>query len=550
MQFLDWRFGSGLASATHIETGEHIRFTRAECALLKVLVRHPERVHGREHLLDAVAGLDSVASDRSIDFLINHLRRKLGDSARQPRYIRTHYGQGYAWIAQQTVIESLASGAFIVVGPLRGLEFVKDHADEAGIFAEHLTAELNRRTGASRPVCLDPHCPAPEHFQGAPPEFAAPLYFLETSAGALDCVLAFGDYASIRPMRSVSRVTVCDPSAGAAAPEVLAAQMARALMDSIWTSYTNYALVSVAPETEPLPVRLHTTSELLSSGAQTWQDAQRRLRAVLRDNPRDHEAQMKLATVLHTQYVLAGSELLLGPDAGARRRADEAEIERLVMAALPHVHSNDIFLLCAAKLLHSIDAAHEDFALDLAESVLQTTTALVSAFATVGQLRAFAGRIEDGVALVDQGLALAKRHSYLEFFLLNIKCQVLSAAGAGEAAAEATREWFNAKPRSRRTLELCVLFDAMGALDMSAEVDAVLDGLDEPRAHALVLSLYHPFIRPFRSRAHRANLLRRPVTLVTERLGWDGIPDEVLPDLPNELRAAAHNKPRQALPGR
>jgi SulP family sulfate permease len=41
-------------------------------------------------------------SDRSIDYLVNRVRRKLGDSARRPHYIETRYGEGYVWIAYRS----------------------------------------------------------------------------------------------------------------------------------------------------------------------------------------------------------------------------------------------------------------------------------------------------------------------------------------------------------------------------------------------------------------------------------------------------------------
>jgi DNA-binding response OmpR family regulator len=56
-------------------------------------------LRSRQALLDVVSGPGSDASDRSVDYLVSRLRRKLGDSARRPRYIATHYGEGYIWIA-------------------------------------------------------------------------------------------------------------------------------------------------------------------------------------------------------------------------------------------------------------------------------------------------------------------------------------------------------------------------------------------------------------------------------------------------------------------
>ena len=59
-----------------------------------------------QELLDAIAGSGSVGTDRSIDFLINRLRAKLGDSARSPTMIATQYGEGYIWIARPQRAES------------------------------------------------------------------------------------------------------------------------------------------------------------------------------------------------------------------------------------------------------------------------------------------------------------------------------------------------------------------------------------------------------------------------------------------------------------
>ncbi|WP_424821935.1 winged helix-turn-helix domain-containing protein [Salinisphaera sp.] len=103
MQFVDWRFSADFGSAIHARTAEAIRFTHAERALLEVFAAHGDRVYRRDALLDAVSGYGSDVSDRSIDFIINRLRRKLRDSARHPRYIQTRYGEGYAWIAERVV---------------------------------------------------------------------------------------------------------------------------------------------------------------------------------------------------------------------------------------------------------------------------------------------------------------------------------------------------------------------------------------------------------------------------------------------------------------
>jgi DNA-binding response OmpR family regulator len=66
------------------DKGSTIKFTRAERLVLAKLAQNGRLVLSRDDLLDAVSGAGSDASDRNIDFVINRLRRKLKDSARNP----------------------------------------------------------------------------------------------------------------------------------------------------------------------------------------------------------------------------------------------------------------------------------------------------------------------------------------------------------------------------------------------------------------------------------------------------------------------------------
>lgn len=116
-------FDANFLSGTD-ERGAAIRFTRAERLLLLKFTANAGVVLSRERLLDAVSGAESDAMDRNVDFVINRLRRKLGDAARNPSYIETRYGEGYLWIAERVKLRASSSGAFLVLGPVRGVQFV------------------------------------------------------------------------------------------------------------------------------------------------------------------------------------------------------------------------------------------------------------------------------------------------------------------------------------------------------------------------------------------------------------------------------------------
>jgi DNA-binding response OmpR family regulator len=49
-------------------------------------------------LIDEVWGSDWFGDEQVVDVHIGHLRRKLGDPAAQPRYVRTVRGVGYALV--------------------------------------------------------------------------------------------------------------------------------------------------------------------------------------------------------------------------------------------------------------------------------------------------------------------------------------------------------------------------------------------------------------------------------------------------------------------
>jgi DNA-binding response OmpR family regulator len=69
--------------------------TPVEYDILHALARAKGRVKSREQLIEDVRDRHYDVFDRSIDVHISALRRKLGDDAKAPRYIRTIRSAGY-----------------------------------------------------------------------------------------------------------------------------------------------------------------------------------------------------------------------------------------------------------------------------------------------------------------------------------------------------------------------------------------------------------------------------------------------------------------------
>ena len=82
--------------ARHVSVDdEEIELTRTEFDLLAAMVDKPRAALSRRNLIDEVWGTDWYGDEHVVDVHIGHLRRKLGDDAAEPRFIRTVRGVGY-----------------------------------------------------------------------------------------------------------------------------------------------------------------------------------------------------------------------------------------------------------------------------------------------------------------------------------------------------------------------------------------------------------------------------------------------------------------------
>lgn len=75
--------------------GKERRLTATEFGLLTAFVHRPKHVLTREQLLTFSRADPEAVFDRSIDYLILRLRRKLEDVPRRPQIIKTEHGVGY-----------------------------------------------------------------------------------------------------------------------------------------------------------------------------------------------------------------------------------------------------------------------------------------------------------------------------------------------------------------------------------------------------------------------------------------------------------------------
>ncbi|OFI05443.1 alkaline phosphatase synthesis transcriptional regulatory protein PhoP [Clostridium acetireducens DSM 10703] len=72
-----------------------VELTLKEFELLKILVKNKGRVLTRDFLLDKIWGYEYIGETRTVDVHIRHLRKKIEDDDKEPKYIETIRGIGY-----------------------------------------------------------------------------------------------------------------------------------------------------------------------------------------------------------------------------------------------------------------------------------------------------------------------------------------------------------------------------------------------------------------------------------------------------------------------
>lgn len=84
-----------------LEDGRTVPLTPAEYGVLAALTKARNRTLTRGFLLDATGGGVDTPGQRMVDVIVHKLRRKLGDNAKNPRYIHTVPGVGYVFHAKR-----------------------------------------------------------------------------------------------------------------------------------------------------------------------------------------------------------------------------------------------------------------------------------------------------------------------------------------------------------------------------------------------------------------------------------------------------------------
>lgn len=537
------RLGSELAYLVKLE-GDRVNFTRSERYALQLLTASPGRLVTREEILDAVSEPGSDKSDRNVDFLINRLRRKLEDDARNPRYIATRYGEGYVWIGGPLLVEPDVAGADLVITDIRGLDVLGEDSATGEAFLADMVRAFRAALGDGKSVVHAPDCPPAEKLGALAPRHSVELVFFK-DRGRISCITSVRDFRSRQPV-GAHRLGIEEIRAGRATAD----RLARRLCDEMWRG-----TITAPVQNVPLPIALYSASvgdyvphhgdvdvsnrKLLSlfenaelRTLRTWLANERRLRSMLDENPGDAEVKLLLAVAIHSKYVMAGQLLLMqGIDT---RDRDEDAIETLITDALPYIRSDPSHAIVAGKLLHFLRRGYDDLGRDLCEDAYARSVSVASSLVIVGQMRAFFGETDIGLESIEQALRLSRPGSHAHAHALILKGQALASAGRWDELRSVRKELRGASAIAG--LVLSPLLDNPERQSVTAKSMMYL--FSRRRTEATLANSHYISGRLFRDPSQGANAMLSFARHAVRRFGPDIVPQDItraLPELAERL---------------
>lgn len=533
------RFSEDCSSAI-TPAGKKIPFTSLESKALRFFIKNPDRLVTRAHLLDVVSEEGSDKNDRNVDFLINRIRKKLNDSAKNPNYIATRYGEGYIWVGGTQSTSVASNDAYLVIGPVRVTNQLRNITDLAQPVGQAMQKALSHRLPGDHRVVFDPDCPDASEFTQKTPEIGAELTFF-TDSDLVECIVTVRIFRTGRIL-AMTRISVSDGSKGTQPGERDPGKLADWILQEIWR-----ARAKVNYSGDPLPVAIHTASKTKETdeadspqnkpaeGARVWKKNDSWMRKLIAERPDDPEIQLNYATHLHSKYVVSGIQLFQkGID---ERILDEAEIERLVQTALPSIQTNPDMAIMAAKLLFFLDRGYSNFAIDLAEQAQKESTSITHTMPIIGQLRGFLGNFSQGVSALDQAISLAEKGTSTHLYALVMKCNLHLAAGNGDALTETKQEIYSLRPALKFFLE--PFYTDPREPSLSARASIMM--LTRNTAAARLLYCNYVLCRLFQSQLHRENAIRPILFLTIRRFDSKAIPTEIAVAYPDLMRSYNHD---------
>ena len=495
--------------------GATVSFTDAESRLIGYMARHPGQTLTRDQILDGMSRDTGEKTDRSVDYLVNRIRRKLQDDPKTPRFIATRYGGGYVWVASEKSTSVTPNDAYVVVGDIKGLDTIAEAQAGALEFAKALTKEINMHLPEGQSAVLLPDS-APS---GANTPISVELVFFRDHRG-LECVVSCWSGRSRRIF--LAKRLKLRTTGGTVLPDGFDLnELTDTILTSRWRSDIDHHLA-----TTPLPVAMQSAATEQDDSRVYHKMMTPKLRQFRKDFPDDPHIKLVYATHIHSDYIINGVDL--AQHHRERRVRDVEEIETLVLDALDYAQANPQLAIMAAKLLYFVDKGYKPLALELSERAHEACTSVGSSLAIVGQMHSFVGETDLAISYLKQALALARNNATFERYVLVMLCQALIATNQREDLAPYRERIYGHHPLLRIFLEPLFTDPDQPSLRARGAVMVM------PRAKmtALLSHIHFAWSRLYEAPEHQANTIRAPLSLAIRRFGPGVVPDEIRRDMP------------------
>ncbi|TWG90256.1 Response regulators consisting of a CheY-like receiver domain and a winged-helix DNA-binding domain [Mesorhizobium sp. J18] len=510
------------------DDGETIRLTRQERALLLRFVRQPQELVTRAQLLEALGDETGTLSERNVDYLVNRLRKRLGDSARSARFIVTQYGEGYVWAAEP--VETGPLSAFLLIGPIYGLG---DGQSALNGFPHRLASALKAATGAKRTILFRPGWRF--DLQSTDKLDFTLDVSAHTDTEHLHLALVLREGRSRRVIESFRRTWPRgrDPNH--------VNELARTLTDALWRHEALPDGTATEPTDRPAHTRLHDAAVMLTDDTMSWRENAARLKQAHEADKADPRHSVMLALNHYARLIQSLGEIHTAPLGDDDWQALESEIEDLALRALPDVHDKPHLLLAIAKLLRFIDRGYLELAERLTEEAFLNSTAFAAAFSMKAQIAASKGEIDEAAILYDKAIELAEPGSQFHIYLLILKAAAMMAGDKRGTVDHLAAELHNFVPGGQAVFGLFLVSPKAKTLVPPLE-HALAAMLPELGQH-LTTYLFRVSARQFRRRIHQRNILSGLVVHLQRHHGEEAIAPEIAKRFPEIMMPPG--KPRR-----
>lgn len=102
IRFGHWRLETLSHRLYNLQTEQDFELTGGDFSLLMLFLSRPNEVLDRDTISNATRGREALPFERGIDVQLSRLRQRLGDSGKQPKFIKTMRGNGYIFTAPVT----------------------------------------------------------------------------------------------------------------------------------------------------------------------------------------------------------------------------------------------------------------------------------------------------------------------------------------------------------------------------------------------------------------------------------------------------------------